>query len=526
MIQQHQSLANARGHSLSKGERRTVLAFLLALQAHDGKGLTEAINQVAKWLGSSDNTIRDVWRHYQEHHTVGEPAVHNRGGASEFHPNHNIHLTPDQRETIQSTLYAAQAKGKHCSSSQLRKKLWDEHQLKVTPQTVRKWLRRLGYRWGKSKSIGKMTMEARAQRVRTFIQQYAEALAKEKGGKYVIVYTDESYCHTGHHSRYGWFPMGRNDVERKTGRGIRLILFHALTKDGLLLKKGHIASDNVSEPAFNAELIFPGLNVDEDYHKSVNGDVFMAWVENRLIPAFKIMYPGKKMILILDNAPYHHSRPEGWKNPNKMLKAEIAAWLVSQEVKELKVVREGRQHTFGLASLFASRSSKYAPTVAEMRTYMKDYLKKHPTLNRTRLKECFDKHEYELVFTPPYTPQTQPIELVWAYVKNYVARNTTIDTNVAVLTELVRKGFYGDPDSDHRGAGAWFAEKVITSCCKWMNKVIENDDDLDGTVEQLSLSKDEEVDIYDDVDEGEEEEQIPDTDEEDSEEESDASDEE
>ena len=84
MAQKHQSLANARGHSLSKGERRTVLAFLLALQAHDGKGLTEAINQVAKWLGSSDNTIRDVWRHYQEHHTVGEAAVHNRGGAAKF----------------------------------------------------------------------------------------------------------------------------------------------------------------------------------------------------------------------------------------------------------------------------------------------------------------------------------------------------------------------------------------------------------------------------------------------------------
>jgi hypothetical protein len=148
MIQQHQSLANARGHSLSKGERRTVLAFLLALQAYDGKALNEAVNLVATWLGSSVNTIRAVWRYYQEHHAVGEPAVYNRGGASEFHPNHNIRLTPDQRETIQSTLYEAQMKGKHCSSRLLHKKLTDEYSIKITTRSVRRWLRRLCYRWG------------------------------------------------------------------------------------------------------------------------------------------------------------------------------------------------------------------------------------------------------------------------------------------------------------------------------------------------------------------------------------------
>ena len=58
-----------------------------------------------------------------------------------------------------------------------------------------------------------------------------------------------------------------------------------------------------------------------------------------------------------------------------------------------------------------------------------------------------------------------------------------------------------------------------------MDKFIEDDPDLDGTVDQLSLSKDEEVDIYDDVDEGEEEEQVPDTDDEESGEDVDSSDE-
>ena len=36
--------------------------------------------------------------------------------------------------------------------------------------------------------------------------------------------------------------------------------------------------------------------------------MFMKWVKLRLIPVFKKLYPGKKMILMLDNAPYHHKR--------------------------------------------------------------------------------------------------------------------------------------------------------------------------------------------------------------------------
>ena len=33
---------------------------------------------------------------------------------------------------------------------------------------------------------------------------------------------------------------------------------------------------------------------------------FMEWVDEKLIPTFKARFPDKKMILVLDNAPYHH----------------------------------------------------------------------------------------------------------------------------------------------------------------------------------------------------------------------------
>ena len=49
-----------------------------------------------------------------------------------------------------------------------------------------------------------------------------------------------------------------------------------------------------------------------DYHDNMNSDMFMKWVEQRLVPTFEAQFPGKKMILIADNAPYHHKRVGHW----------------------------------------------------------------------------------------------------------------------------------------------------------------------------------------------------------------------
>ena len=44
---------------------------------------------------------------------------------------------------------------------------------------------------------------------------------------------------------------------------------------------------------------------DSDYHSTMTGLEFVAWLCNRLLPTFAAMYPGKKMFLVMDNAGYH-----------------------------------------------------------------------------------------------------------------------------------------------------------------------------------------------------------------------------
>ena len=38
----------------------------------------------------------------------------------------------------------------------------------------------------------------------------------------------------------------------------------------------------------------------------MNSVMLILWVEEKLIPLFERLYPGKKMILIANNAAYHH----------------------------------------------------------------------------------------------------------------------------------------------------------------------------------------------------------------------------
>jgi hypothetical protein len=48
-----------------------------------------------------------------------------------------------------------------------------------------------------------------------------------------------------------------------------------------------------------------------DYHDNMNSENFSKWVYFKLILTFEKIYPNKKMILICDNAPYHHKRQIG-----------------------------------------------------------------------------------------------------------------------------------------------------------------------------------------------------------------------
>jgi hypothetical protein len=114
--------------------------------------------------------------------------------------------------------------------------------------------------------------------------------------------------------------------------GDRLIIVHAITRDGPMVTRAADGSvldpgmyASLAEPLETCELIFKGKNF-LDYHETMNGELFFKWVKNRFIPTFKKLYPGKKAVLVLDNAAYHLSQGKGIfaLAPSKKKKSSLA----------------------------------------------------------------------------------------------------------------------------------------------------------------------------------------------------------
>ena len=170
---------------------------------------------------------------------------------------------------------------------------------------------------------------ARTRSAITFCCDYDEALKLEAGGTHIIVYMDESYVRGNHMCKRTWNETGKIPT-RVRSKGPLLVIVHAITKDAWVMRSGPVrvpvdewttGVNPTAEMCFRSK--FAVKNHIKDYHDTMDADFFLYWVEKRLTPAFEARYPGKKMILVLDNAPYHHSMIDDGFRPDSMSKDDI-----------------------------------------------------------------------------------------------------------------------------------------------------------------------------------------------------------
>jgi transposase len=87
----------------------------------------------------------------------------------------------------------------------------------------------------------------------------------------------------------------------------------------------------------------------------------------------------------------------------------------------------------------------FIPTVHELRLGIVDYCK----INNPRLLECKVEHiiteaGHSIIWTPPYTPELQPIELFWGIGKNYAANKNSNTSRLKDVVTSLRDGWYGN----------------------------------------------------------------------------------
>ena len=389
-----------------------------------------------------------------------------------------------------------------------------------------------------------------------------------------------------------------------------------MTKFGWLLRE--CADGSVPTPeefqsgqVLTCEMVFRGKMGTGDYHDNMDGAMFDKWITERLFPTFESVFPGKKMILVMDNAPYHHCFSDDCffakdKNKDEIAeklrefglteftvepfalddvqwrdapavdvqpreyagwvmydKTDGAMWLIdgltdegygdaivytricrrkfgaveSTLVDDFKrLVHEGEYVLVGYGEhavrfcrqsgimnarnvvvkrnrntrrirteckrFFASvKRTSYTYDIDDInKTYnggggkgtggpkgewlvhaVDEYIKvHHPHLRETKVMRMFREKGWQIIFTVPYWAKSQPIELAWAYVKNYVGRKYFPGRGSKDLRRHILEGMYGSGDRKHSGLDGDLANKLILKTHKYINEFVLSQDELNG----------------------------------------------
>jgi transposase len=190
---------------------------------------------------------------------------------------------------------------------------------------------------------------------------------------------DETWVNQNHCTDYMWLPNDGYDTPKiPSGKGKRLIVLHACTRSEGLID--------------GCDLVFLAKSKDGDHHQEMNSVVFLEWFENQLMPALK-----NPSLVVLDNASYHNVKTED---------------TVCQNIS---------QKTTVLQNFLSQHNIPFSATDAKKVLYEKIKQKETPVVYIT------DKiANIQVLRTPVRHYELNPIELIWAQVKGFVAKNNTI----------------------------------------------------------------------------------------------------
>ena len=176
--------------------------------------------------------------------------------------------------------------------------------------------------------------------------------------------------------------------------------------------------------------------MDDDYHGNFDTDLFEKWFEKLCVTLTAF----GSCIIHMDGASYHKRQT----NPaptSKTRKADIQEWLRSKGMAPffLTKILKGFSHS---GSYISDIAFDPKAIVAQLLMLVKEH-RPSPTYKAQQIASA---HGHSLLYTPPYHPELQPIELVWGRVKNAIARSPA--TNIASLSAKLTTEF-GKMESKH-----------------------------------------------------------------------------
>lgn len=276
----------------------------------------------------------------------------------------------------------------------IRNFMRDELNCDVARTTLWRALQRWGFEFGKGVRSAQLKESERVVIMRRQYLRVKRSNRDDKGWTYrPEVYLDESYINKNHSNDNTWhFEEDGIIIGKPTGKGDRLIIVNAITRDGWVS---------------NAKLVFKASRKTGDYHANMNWNNFSEWFYEKLLKNIP-----ENSLIIMDNAAYHNVLAEEAFPKKSHSVKRLREWLANNEIPTTKDML--KSELFELCSRFATKPEFLIDNIAR-------------------------KHGHSILRTPPYHPELQPIETCWAIVKNHVARHN--DCTMKKVQILLEEGF-------------------------------------------------------------------------------------
>jgi len=322
----------------------------------------DAHSRTAHYTGIGRRQVVDIIRHFRETGTVPPPLA---AGNRTVHPTNIPSVTEAE---IRQYIFDKHLTGEVCHSTHIQDLLQTMLQRTIPLRTIQTHLERMGFRYSRTRK------KTRSLREKPYVRQqrhsYIYHIRRLRQEGYTPVYLDESFLHHYHGCQFSWFSETAGDyLERPAGKGRRWCFIHAMQRRGLLA---------------NAYYIFEAKRSTGDYHNMFNAPHFQEWWRAQLLPNVP-----EKSVIVLDRATFHLV-PEEQLTLAAMKKADLQAWLTRHHIA-------WEDHWLK----------------AQLIDCVDAVLDKMPLVQKIA-----EQHGHKVLFLPVHHPELNPIETIWAIVKN------------------------------------------------------------------------------------------------------------
>lgn len=209
--------------------------------------------------------------------------------------------------------------------------------------------------------------------------KFLRLLAQYRSENRYITYIDETYVHATHCVPKQWADKSNNGFRKKISKGPRLIIVNGGGKNGFV---------------DNSLLVFKSGSKSGDYHDDMNFNNFSKWLKEHYLPNLP-----PNSVIVLDNASYHNVQAERVPTMSSR-KMDMINWLKARNIPHTEKMYK-----------------------SELRALI---LQNKPPI-RYVIDEIIERAGHTTLRLPPYHPDLNPIEAIWALGKNSIAKKNVTE---------------------------------------------------------------------------------------------------